>query len=236
MTPMAYSKQGIHRVFDTIAPRYDLINTLSSFGLDAYWRNEAARLLKPVRHQRILDLACGTGELGLTFLRKIPDIESIIGLDLSEGMIALAKAKTAQTPAAGRMSFEVGNAEALAHPDNTFDLVSIAFGIRNIPDFELALRDMHRVLRPGGHVLICEFSIPENRLSRQLFLGYLRLGIPLIGRLFSRDPDAYVYLNQTIEAFPSGHAFARHLAGAGFRNITLHPMTLGAVTLYMAEK
>lgn len=213
-------------MFDRIAKRYDLINRLLSFGQDPKWRRRVADML-PSGSLRLLDVATGTGDLALAIQRERPQA-SIIGLDPSTKMLDVARTKSTQ------IEWMIGEAEHLPFLDASFDAVTIGFGIRNAHDLPKALKEMHRVLKPNGQLLILEFSKPFL-LIRPIALFHLRVIVPFVGRLVSGEADAYRYLDQTIETFPSGHAFLHLLKQAHFTRTSQKRLMFGAVTIYQAH-
>ncbi len=221
------------RMFDRIAPRYDLLNRLLSFRRDVAWRRAMIRALPAGDALRVMDLATGTADVLLALCRSGRDIRHAVGVDKSAGMLALGKRKAAGVPTAG---FVHGDAQAMSFADDAFDAITIAFGIRNVPDVPAALREMRRTLRPGGRALVLEFSTPANALFRAAYFFYFRHVLPRIGALVSGDAQAYRYLNESAEAFPSGEAFAGLMRGAGFTRVTARPLTLGIATLYTGDK
>lgn len=225
----------IQEMFGTIAPRYDFLNRLLSLGIDRRWRTKAVRLLKYQEGSRILDVATGTGDVALEIARTTPSSVKITGADFCQEMIDLGQVKVASSPYAGRIDFRVAPCEDLPFPDNTFDSVTIAFGIRNVVDRKLGLAEMWRVLRPGGRMIILEFSTPRSQLFRQIYYFYFRRLLPMIGGLFSRY-NAYKYLPDSVLEFPSHEEFSRMIAEAGFKNIHIHELTFGIATIYAGEK
>ncbi len=223
----------MHPIFDKIAAKYDPINRILSLGQDQRWRREVARFV-PNEPFDLLDLAAGTGDQIIALLEANAQVRKAIGLDLSEPMLEIGRQKCAQKGYSA--SLQQGDAQQLPFPDCSFDICTISFGIRNVEQPILALREMHRVLRPGGRCLILEFSIPENRLIRPLYLFYLRSLLPRIGGWISKNPSAYRYLNRTIETFPSGQAFCDLLRAASFIQIKHHSMNFGGVSLYEASR
>ncbi len=223
----------MHPIFDQIATKYDPINRILSLGQDQRWRREVARFI-PNEPFDLLDLAAGTGDQIIALFEAGAPIRKAIGLDLSEPMLEIGRQKLAEKGYAA--SLQQGDAQQLPFPDCSFDICTISFGIRNVEQPILALREMHRILRPGGRCLILEFSIPENRLVRPLYLFYLRSLLPRIGGWISKNPSAYRYLNRTIESFPSGQAFCDLLRAASFTQIEHHSMNLGGVSLYEASR
>jgi demethylmenaquinone methyltransferase / 2-methoxy-6-polyprenyl-1,4-benzoquinol methylase len=227
--------EKIQQMFGAIAPRYDFLNRLLSFGIDRRWRTKAVRLLKYREGSRILDVATGTGDVALEIALRTPDSVKITGADFCKEMVDLGAVKVAASPYAGRIDLKVAACEDLPFANETFDSVTIAFGIRNVVDRKLGLAEMWRVTRPGGRVIILEFSTPRSLLFRQLYYFYFRRLLPVVGGLFSRY-NAYKYLPDSVLEFPSQEDFSRMMAEAGFRNIHLHELTFGIATIYVGEK
>ncbi len=222
---------SVWRMFDSVADRYDLVNRLLSFRRDVVWRNKLAARLPVGEPFSILDVATGTGDVLATVARLRPNVRLGLGLDMSPKMLDLAHAKLA---AGDMFALARGDAVRLPLADRSVDAVTMAFGIRNVPDVLTALEEIRRVLKPGGRALILEFSQPTNRLFRPLYLFYLRKVLPCLGGIVSRQPHAYRYLNETIESFPYGQVFCDLLLQAGFGQAAAAPLTLGIATLYEA--
>jgi demethylmenaquinone methyltransferase/2-methoxy-6-polyprenyl-1,4-benzoquinol methylase len=227
--------EKIQQMFGAIAPRYDFLNRLLSFGIDRRWRTKAVRLLKYREGSRILDVATGTGDVALEIAVRTPDSVKITGADFCQEMIDLGIVKVAASPYAGRIELKVAPCEDLPFANDTFDSITIAFGIRNVVDRKLGLAEMWRVLRPGGRMIVLEFSTPRSLLFRQLYYFYFRRLLPVVGGLFSRY-NAYKYLPDSVLEFPSQEEFSRMIADAGFHNIHLHELTFGIATIYVGEK
>lgn len=225
----------IRQMFGAIAPRYDVLNRLLSFGVDRRWRKKAVRLLKFREGSRVLDVATGTGDVALEIARRTPQSVKITGVDFCREMVELGVDKAAQSPYAGRIDFKVAPCEDLPFASNTFDSITIAFGIRNVVDQQLGLAEMWRVLRPGGRIIILEFSTPRAALFRQIYHLYFRRLLPVAGGLLSRY-SAYRYLPDSVLEFPSHEEFSGMMSAAGFRNIHLHELTFGIATIYVGEK
>lgn len=221
------------KMFNAIAGTYDRINRILSFGMDRSWRKSMLPFLPKEKTISLLDLATGTGDQLFALLG--PHIASATGIDLAEGMLAHAKEKGKMSPYADRIQWALGDAAAIPYPDQSFDLATISFGIRNVEDPKKALSEMLRVLKPGGQALILEFSLPESAWLKKAYLVYLRHLLPRIGGFFSRSKSSYRYLNETIESFPSGPAFSSWMQEAGFQEASFHTMALGAVTLYRGK-
>lgn len=224
------------RMFDAIAPRYDLLNRMLSLRQDVRWRRRMAGLL-PERHGlRLLDLATGTADQIISILDHSDRVDRAVGADMAERMLEVGRQKIAARGWSGRVTLQSGDAVALPFGDGEFDAVTISFGIRNVGDVPRALREMHRVLRPGGRALILEFSLPEAPILAPLYLVYLRHVLPRLGALLSGNGEAYRYLNQTIEKFPYGRAFAQLMKVAGFTEVRYHPQCLGVATIYQGDR
>lgn len=230
------SKQESWKLFDKIAGRYDGLNRILSFGIDIYWRRQLASHLPVARQIDILDLATGTADQLIDNLRSGREIRKAVGMDLAQEMLKLGQTKLEQKNLTANASLQVGDAMKIPAEDQSFDAVSISFGIRNVPKVENALSEMFRVLRPNGRALILEFALPESQILRSLYLLYLRHLLPYIGGWLSGDSYAYRYLNQTIETFPCGEGFCDLLRGAGFSNVRFASYTFGIVSLYIGEK
>jgi demethylmenaquinone methyltransferase/2-methoxy-6-polyprenyl-1,4-benzoquinol methylase len=227
--------EKIQQMFGAIAPRYDFLNRLLSFGIDRRWRTKAVRLLKYHEGSRILDVATGTGDVALEIARLTPESVRITGADFCKEMVDLGAVKVAASPYADRIDLRVAPCEDLPFANNTFDSITIAFGIRNVVDRKLGLAEMWRVLRPGGRMIILEFSTPRSMLFRQMYYFYFRRLLPVVGGVFSRY-NAYKYLPDSVLEFPSQEEFSRMISDAGFRNIHLHELTFGIATIYVGEK
>ncbi|MGE5341428.1 MAG: bifunctional demethylmenaquinone methyltransferase/2-methoxy-6-polyprenyl-1,4-benzoquinol methylase UbiE [Candidatus Omnitrophota bacterium] len=229
-------KKVSFKLFDRIYKHYDLLNHVFSLGMDEGWRSRLSAQLGKKDHPKILDLASGTGDVALRLLKDNPDLPRIYACDKSRNMMVRGRQKAMKKKFASRLVFVQADAENLPFPDHTFDAITMAFGIRNMPDPPIVLSEIRRILKKGGKVTILEFSLPPTQPFRGFFLFYLRHLIPLIGRLVSGEPTAYRYLNQTIETFPYGEKFCQWLQQADYRHIAFTPLTLGLVTLYQGEK
>ena len=230
---MESEKQHIGQLFDRIAGTYDRLNHLLSLNIDKRWRRRAVRLL-PERMLQVLDVAIGTADLTLELLRQ-ERAEQITGIDLSRNMMAIGEQKVAKKGYASRVRFNYGSAQQMPYADASFDAVTCAYGVRNFADMDEGLREMRRVLKPGGRLMVLEFSYPTNPLIRWGYDLYFTHILPWVGKLLSRDKGAYAYLNRSVKHFPYGEAFAEHLRAAGFSNITIQPLTFGITTIYTAN-
>lgn len=224
------------KMFDRIAGRYDMLNTMLSFGRDAAWRKRLAACACSDHPGCALDLATGTGEVLFALARQQDRPTFGIGLDRAGGMLAIGQRKLVQRGLNETCAIVRGDAAELSFSNGSFDVITIAFGIRNVPDVKGALEEMCRVLRRGGRLLVLEFSLPANPVVRAVYLIYFRYVLPYVGAIVSGDRDAYRYLNRTVESFPYGEAFCRLLAETGFRNISAMPLTFGIATIYQGEK
>lgn len=228
-------KARMRSMFDRIAPSYDRLNHLLSFGIDRLWRRRATRRVAAAAPAAILDLAAGTGDWSLLLARRFPDAR-ITGVDLSPEMLAAARRKAERRGLADRIRFEEGDAERLTAADGAFDLVTVGFGVRNFARLEQCLREMHRVLRAGGTLAVLELSTPRNPLWRTLYEFYGFRLLPLVGGAISGDRGAYRYLPASIRAFHRPERFAELLRDAGFRTVERESLSGGIATLYVAER
>lgn len=226
--------EQVEKMFDHIAPTYDLLNHSLSWGIDRSWRRAAIDSLRPYRPQRILDVATGTGDFAI-LAAKLLEPEALLGVDLSEGMMEVARQKVEREELQGVIRFQKEDCLNLSFPNGSFDALTVAYGIRNFSDLDCGLREMHRVLRPGGRLVIVELTAPRHFPMRQLFWLYSHVWMPLIGRLVSKDSRAYSYLPATMEAFPQGEEMRQILMRAGFSDVNFRRFTFGLSTLYTAE-
>lgn len=222
-------------MFDRIAHRYDLLNRLLSGGTDVAWRKFMAKHLPDQPMIKLLDLATGTADVMLSLHANSGRVTHGVGVDPSGGMLGFGHKKIQARGLGSTLQVVKGDAMRLALPNHQFDALSMAFGIRNVVDVDTALREMVRVLKPGGRALILEFSLPGNALFRAVYLFYFRHILPRIGALLSGDSSAYSYLNKTVETFPYGQAFCDLMTNAGFENAKGIPLTFGIATLYVAD-
>jgi demethylmenaquinone methyltransferase/2-methoxy-6-polyprenyl-1,4-benzoquinol methylase len=227
-------KEHVRAMFDGIAPRYDLLNHLLSWGIDRRWRAKAVRLLDGEHTGQVLDVACGTGDFAIAAARR--GVRHVTGVDISGNMLAVAREKARARRLEGRLTFREGDAERLDFPEESFDAVTVAFGARNFEHLEQGLAEIHRVLRPGGRVIILEFSTPARFPVKQLYRFYFTRLLPLVGGLLSGNRAAYAYLPASVYPFPSGERFLDLLRAAGFACPVARPLTAGIATLYSAAK
>ena len=228
-----YEEEYVRQLFDTIAPRYDLLNHILSSGIDILWRKKAIRLLRAYQPKRILDVATGTADLAMEAARLKPD--SILGIDIAPQMLKIGREKIRRKNLGHRITLEVGSAETLPVPDKSFDAVTVAFGVRNFSNLKQGLSEMRRVLKSGGVAMILEFSLPRRAPIKQLYRFYFRQILPWIGGWISRSKEAYRYLPSTVAQFPDGEEFCTILRSVGFTGIKTFPLTLGIATIYLAH-
>ena len=238
---MTDEKQHIGSLFDRIAPTYDGLNHGLSLNIDRRWRRKTVALMPPVEH--VLDVAIGTADLTIAMLRA-GKAQRVTGIDLSREMMRIGEEKLTpkqgaaqtSTPGAKPVNFVYANAQSMPFDDASFDGVTCAFGCRNFSDLDAGLREMYRVLRPGGQVTILEFSYPSNKLIRWGYDLYFSHVLPLVGRLVSHDKTAYTYLNKSVKSFCWGEDFLRHLTQAGFQDARFETLSFGIATIYVAQK
>ena len=227
--------QQVERMFDNIAPSYDKLNHRLSWNIDKGWRRKAIKQLAPYEPKTLLDIATGTGDFAILAAEMLrPD--KLIGADISEGMMEIGRKKVREKGLQDIISFDKEDCLALSYPDATFDAVTAAFGIRNFADLDTGLREMCRILKPGGHLSIVELTSPVSFPMKQLFHVYSHTVLPVYGRLISKDTSAYSYLTKTIEAFPQGERMTDILQKAGFSEARFQRLTFGICTMYFATK
>ncbi|MRR58445.1 MAG: bifunctional demethylmenaquinone methyltransferase/2-methoxy-6-polyprenyl-1,4-benzoquinol methylase UbiE [Deltaproteobacteria bacterium] len=231
------SKKGknIREMFSSIAPRYDLLNRLLSLGTDVRWRRAAVSRIRCRNGGQVLDIATGTGDMALAAAAVTDASIRIVGVDFCGAMVEIAAAKIAVSEHRDKIGLGIASCESLPFRDDTFDSATIAFGIRNVVDRDLGLREILRVLKPGGLLVVLEFSTPRSRLFKTVYHGYFRRVLPAIGGLFS-DAGAYRYLPDSVSEFPNQETFADMLARAGFGNVGRFDLTLGIVTVFEGMK
>ncbi len=229
----------IRDMFNNISGQYDFLNHFLSFGVDRNWRKRVVREIRNHFHGdtkdlRVLDVATGTGDLAIAVAGLGP--AEICGIDIAASMMDIGKDKVYLRGLQNLISFEEAPAEKIPYPDGTFDAVTVAFGVRNFEDLVKGLSEMNRVMKPGGILLVLEFSHPRAFPFRQLYTFYSRFIIPFVGRLISGNRDAYTYLPESVAAFPSGKDFLRILEGCGLKSVKQVPLTMGIASVYTAEK
>ncbi len=227
--------EAVETMFDAVAPRYDLLNRVLSFGIDQYWRTQAVRLLADEQPTRVLDVATGTADLALEAQRRLHPRE-VVGVDLSAEMLRYGRKKIERTGLSSRIALVQGDAAALPFDDNTFDAALVAFGVRNFEDLEAGLRGIGRVLRPGGRLVVLEFSSPRSTPIKQLYGWYSRHVLPRIGGALSPDQGAYEYLPSSVAAFPDGPDFLNRMSESGYSDLLWRPLTFGIASLYRGTR
>jgi len=233
------SNQRVQRMFGEIAPRYDVMNHVLSGGVDYYWRSVTVSKAAPVNDAPILDVCTGTGDLALAYWRKAKRRIPVVGTDFTEEMLEIAREKFDRTVRLddARIEFQQADTQELPFEDDRFQIVSVAFGLRNVADTMKGLKEMMRVCQPGGRVVVLEFSLPGNPLLRSGYTWYFRNVLPRIGQFFARNSQsAYNYLPETVSEFPYGKALVEIMEQAGLERVTFKPLTFGVATLYIGHK
>ena len=225
----------VEKMFDNIAPTYDCLNHTLSLGIDRRWRKHAIDSLKAFSPQTILDIATGTGDFAIMAAERLKP-RQLIGADISQEMMEIARQKVEERNLGEVISFQREDCMQLSFDDNRFDAVTVSYGVRNFENLDKGLREIHRVLKPGGHLLLVELAAPDKFPMKQLFWLYSHLAIPLIGCFFSRDMKAYSYLTQSVQAFPKGEIMEGIIRNAGFEKVTWKRFTFGISTMYIGEK
>lgn len=225
----------VEQMFDNIAPTYDKLNHRLSWDIDKGWRKKAIKALAPYQPQSLLDIATGTGDFAILAAQMLRP-QKLVGADISEGMMEIGRQKVKALALDNVVTFEKEDCLNLSYQSDTFDAVTAAFGIRNFADLDAGLREMYRVLKPGGHLSIIELTTPVTFPMKQLFHIYSHTVLPIYGRMISRDTSAYSYLTKTIEAFPQGERMMDILMKAGFAEASFKRLTFGICTMYLATK
>jgi demethylmenaquinone methyltransferase/2-methoxy-6-polyprenyl-1,4-benzoquinol methylase len=237
MTQIDKSDRRIQRMFGEIAPSYDRMNHLLSMNVDRYWRWQTVRAVKPGGQHPILDLCTGTGDLALAFYRQTKGQTPIVGADFCREMLDIGQQKKQRAGIDGQLTFVEADAQQLPFDDDTFQIVAVAFGLRNIADMDQGLREMARVCRPAGRMAVLEFSMPTIQPVRAVYGWYFRNVLPRIGQLLARNhSEAYDYLPRSVGEFPSGEQLASRMREAGLAQVRYYPLTLGIATLYVGQK
>lgn len=231
----AGKKAEVEQMFDRIAPKYDLLNRVLSLGVDIWWRKRAIGYLRQSKPAEILDVATGTADVAILMAKMLKPTR-VVGIDIANQMLEFGREKIGKEGLAGVITLETGDSENLQFADASFDAVTVAFGVRNFENLEKGLAEMARVLRPGGRVVILEFSRPHLFPFKQLYNAYFKYVLPLIGRLTSRDMRAYTYLFESVQIFPEGNQFTEILTKTGFNNPLCERLTLGICSIYSATK
>ncbi len=227
-------KTQVAQMFNSIAGKYDFLNHFLSAGIDIYWRKKAIRLLQKSQPKQILDIATGTGDFAIEALRVNPD--KITGIDISDGMLAVGREKLQKKGLTAKIELLNGDSENLQFEAGTFDAVTAAFGVRNFENLEKGLSEMNRVLKPGGKVVILEFSKPTAFPMKQTYNFYFKNILPVFGKIISKDQAAYTYLPESVQAFPDGPAFLAIMEKVGFKNTQWQSLTFGICSIYSGTK
>jgi demethylmenaquinone methyltransferase / 2-methoxy-6-polyprenyl-1,4-benzoquinol methylase len=228
-------KSQVAEMFDKIAFRYDFLNRFLSGGIDIYWRKRAIAELKEVNPKLVLDVATGTADVAL-LLHKYLDPEKVIGIDISEGMLEHGRQKVEKQKLKHKIELQAGDSEAIKFPNNTFDAITVAFGVRNFENLQQGLAEMLRVLKPGGKLVVLEFSKPKKRVFKSLYNVYMNIIAPQAGKWFTQNKKAYQYLTKSVKAFPDGHEFLHILRQTGYTDTYLKTLSLGICTIYCGRK
>ncbi|RYH75695.1 bifunctional demethylmenaquinone methyltransferase/2-methoxy-6-polyprenyl-1,4-benzoquinol methylase UbiE [Flavobacteriaceae bacterium 144Ye] len=227
-------KQQVTKMFDTISKDYDGLNRVISFGIDIKWRNKVVDIVSKSKPNTILDIATGTGDLAISLTKT--NAKEIIGLDISEGMLEVGKQKIANKQLDDTIKMIIGDSENLPFDDNTFDAITVAFGVRNFENLDKGLSEILRVLKPNGTFVILETSVPTKTPFKQGYKFYTKYILPTIGKIFSKDCSAYSYLSESASIFPHGEALNNILRKNGFIDVSNKPQTLGVASIYIASK
>ncbi|MCG7855974.1 bifunctional demethylmenaquinone methyltransferase/2-methoxy-6-polyprenyl-1,4-benzoquinol methylase UbiE [Flavihumibacter sp.] len=228
-------KDQVADMFNQIAFRYDFLNRFLSGGIDIYWRKRAISELRTLKPKKVLDVATGTADVALMTMKYLTP-EKIIGIDISTGMLELGRKKIAKAMLNDRIELLEGDSETINFPDNTFDAVTVAFGVRNFEHLHKGISEMLRVLKPGGKLVVLEFSRPKSKGFKGLYKIYMNLVAPGIGKMVSKNRAAYQYLNDSVQAFPEGNDFLKILQETGFTNTYLKTLSLGICTIYCGTR
>ena len=226
-------KEQVAKMFDAISKNYDGLNRVISLGIDVKWRKKVVKIVGKNKPKQILDIATGTGDLALMMAELSPD--KIIGLDISEGMLSVGKEKIAKVNLSEKIEMVVGDSEEMPFDDDTFDAITVSFGVRNFANLDKGIKEIARVLKPSGVLVILETSNPLKFPFRQGYKLYTHLFLPIIGKLFSKDKVAYSYLSESANSFPFGTAFNNILQKNGFTSTEDTPVTFGVATIYTAR-
>lgn len=230
-----HKKEQVAEMFNSIAFRYDFLNRFLSVGIDIGWRKKAIAELKSLHPKQVLDVATGTGDVALMTYKMLHP-EKIMGIDISEGMLDFGRQKIEKIGLGHVIELLKGDSENIGFDDNNFDAITVAFGVRNFENLELGLKEMFRVLKPGGKLVVLEFSKPKHPLFKYIYNLYMNQIAPSFGKLFSKNKDAYQYLNDSVQAFAEGQTFLNIMQEAGFTQTYLKPLSLGICTIYCGSK
>lgn len=231
----ADKKEQVAEMFDHIAPKYDLLNQVLSLGIHKAWRRKTVKKLAALRPKMVMDVATGTGDLAIEVVRQLSP-QQVVGVDISEGMMKLGREKVKAKKLDTVISFQPGDSENLPFAHNSFDAVTVGFGVRNFAHLEAGMKGMYDVLKPGGMLAVLEFSKPHTFPMKQLVNFYYRFILPLVGRMVSSDKRAYTYLPESIQAFPEGQRFLDVMKKTGFSDVSWQPLTFGIASIYVGRK
>lgn len=231
----ATKKEQVANMFNNISHTYDFLNHFLSLGIDIIWRKKAIGELKAIQPRLILDVATGTGDFAFEAIKTLKP-EKVVGVDISEGMLDVARKKIKERNLESVFSVQLGDSEGLHFEDNHFDAITVAFGVRNYENLEKGLADMYRVLKPGGKIVVLEFSKPRKFPVKQAYNFYSNQILPVFGKLFSKDSNAYTYLPESVAAFPDGDAFNQLMTKVGFKGAKDIRMTFGICAIYTGVK
>ena len=238
VTPYKDSELGkkaqVTEMFDNVSANYDLLNRVLTFGIDISWRKNVVALVKEGKAKKVLDIATGTGDLAIMMAKA--EIHDVTGLDISPGMLNIGIQKVKDQGLSEKVDMVIGDSEELPFDEGTFDAITVAFGVRNFENLELGLKEIHRVLKPKGSLIVLETSQPTKFPVKQGFQFYSKYVIPTIGKILSKDKSAYDYLPESAAAFPFGEKFNNILLKTGFNSSKVYPQTLGVATIYHAIK
>jgi len=227
-------KEQVTKMFDNISKDYDGLNRVISFGIDVNWRKKVVKIVKESNPESILDIATGTGDLAIQFAET--KASKIVGLDISNGMLEIGKSKVKKRGLQDRIELVLGDSENMTYQDNSFDAITVAFGVRNFENLQKGLKEIYRVLKPNGIFVILETSVPTKTPYKQGYKTYTKYILPLIGKVFSKDRSAYKYLSESASVFPYGEALNNILREIGFNSVEDFPQTFGVATIYRATK
>ena len=227
-------KEQVAKMFNSIAPKYDFLNHTLSMGIDILWRKKAVKILKKSKPNKVLDIACGTGDFTIANLDS--GANKIVGLDISEGMVNVGIQKIKRKGLSEKITLQVGDSEKINFKNEEFDGITVGFGVRNFENLEKGLSEMYRVLAPNGKVIILEFSKPKKFPVKQFYFFYFKYILPKIGRLISKDKTAYTYLPDSVKAFPDGEKFTSILEKAGFKETNIVSCSFGIASIYVGTK
>jgi demethylmenaquinone methyltransferase/2-methoxy-6-polyprenyl-1,4-benzoquinol methylase len=228
-------KKQVEKMFDKIAFRYDFLNHFLSAGIDVGWRKKAIKQLRSLDPKSILDVATGTGDMAILSYRLL-NAEKIIGIDISDGMLVIGKKKIEKLGLQQRIELLKGDSETIIFNSNSFDAVTVAFGVRNFQNLELGLSEIKRVLKPGGKLIVLECTKPKLPVIKNFYNLYLNVIAPWIGRVISKNKNAYQYLNESVQKFPEGKDFVQILNKLGYKNASCKTLSLGISSIYCGEK